>query len=87
MELKRHMSDRYFDWTMDCFKHMIFEITPKFIEELVIKMNKKKKKKCDTIYKISWQITRFSRGSELADLRMEILIMGILTNIVQIQTI
>lgn len=48
---KSNMSNRYFDWTRNCFKHMIFKRTFEFFEELAIKM--KKKKKCDTIYKIS----------------------------------
>ena len=59
---KSHMSDRYFDWNMDCFKHILFQRTPEFFEELAIKMNKS--------------------GSELDDV-----IMGIITNIVQIQVI
>nr|NP_817198.1 ORF69c [Pinus koraiensis]AAO74046.1 ORF69c [Pinus koraiensis] len=36
------MSDRYFDCTMDCLEHMIFERTLEFFEELAIKMKKKK---------------------------------------------
>lgn len=59
---KSHMSDRYFDWNMDCFNHILFQRTPEFFEELAIKMNKS--------------------GSELDDV-----IMGIITNIVQIQVI
>ncbi len=51
---KSNMSNRYFDWTRNCFKHMIFKRTFEFFEELAIKM--KKKKKCDTIYKISLSI-------------------------------
>jgi hypothetical protein len=56
------MSDRYFDWNMDCLKHILFQRTREFFEELAIKMNKS--------------------GSELDDV-----IMGIITNIVQIQVI
>jgi hypothetical protein len=59
---KIHMSDRYFDWNMDFFKHILFQRTLEFFEELEIKMNKS--------------------SSELDDV-----IMGIITNIVQIQVI
>lgn len=37
---KSHMSDRYFDCSMDCLEHMIFERTLEFFEELAIKKNK-----------------------------------------------
>jgi hypothetical protein len=55
---KSHMSDRYFDWNMDFFKHILFQRTLEFFEELAIKMNKSGSKLDDVIMGIITNIVK-----------------------------